>query len=122
MASFQHLDARQKPPESIKAFYKYFQKLSIDIIQEDLKIIDFERGLTSEQLKKCREVEKILGQAVKAACLCFQHHMKQELELFPDVPVIEHEDAPGEEIKLHKILNSLICEDTRAVLSSSTAS
>lgn len=122
MAKLQHLDARQKPPESIKAYYKYFQKLSIDIIQDDFKIIDFQRGLTSEQLKKCREVEKILGQAVKTACLCFQHHIKQELELFPDVPVIEHEDAPGGSTQLNTVLNYLICEDIRAVLGSSTAS
>lgn len=95
MVELQSRDPYQKPPESIKAIYKHFQKLSVDAIHEDFKLLDFQRGLNNEQWKKCREVEKILGQNVKAACLCLQHHRKQELGPCSDVPVFEHEDAPG---------------------------
>ena len=100
MVQLQPLDSHQKPPESIKAFYKHFQKLSIDAIDEDLKLLDFQRGLNGEQGKKCREIEKILGQNVKAACLCFRHQRKQEFGPCSDVPVFEHEDAPGEATNL----------------------
>ena len=96
MAKPQSLGARQKPPESIKAIYKHFQKLSIDTIQEDIRLLDFQRGLTIEQKTRCRKVETVLGQNVMAACLCFRHYTKQASELFPDVPVFEHEDARGE--------------------------
>lgn len=96
MAKLKPLDPCQKPPESIKAIYKYFQKLSIHAIHEDFKLLDFQRGLNSEQGKKCREVDKILGQNVEAACFCFRYLRKQELGPCSDVPVFEHSDAPGE--------------------------
>jgi hypothetical protein len=101
MAKFDHLDARQKPPEKIKAIYKYFQKLPPDIIENDPKILDFRRGLNNDvQLEKCREIGKIPGQNVMSACLCFQHHEIQAVGLFSDVPVFEHEDAPGKATRL----------------------
>ncbi len=100
MTSPQSLDARQKAPGSIKEIYKYFQKLSHDVIQEDSKILDFRRGLSSDQIKLCKQVGKILGKNVRSACLCSRLHEKHLLGLFPDVPVFEHLDAPGEPIHL----------------------
>lgn len=94
----QSLDARQKAPGSIKEIYKYFQKLSLDVIQEDSKLLDFRRGLSNDQIKLCREVGKVLGENVRSACLCSQLHDKHLLGLFPDVPVFEHQHAPGEPI------------------------
>lgn len=96
-----NLDARQKPPENIKAIYKYFQKLPHEIIEHDPKVLDFRRGLDNDvQLKKCREIGKIPGQNMVSACLCFRDREMQAVELFSDVPVFEHEDAPGEATRL----------------------
>lgn len=100
MVKLHLLNPHQKPPESIKAIYKHFQKLSIDAIRDDFNLLDFQRGLNGEQSKKCRKVEKILGQNVKAACLSFKLKRKQELGPCLDVPVFEHEDAPGETTNL----------------------
>lgn len=100
MVKLQPLDLHQKPPETIKAIYKHFQKLSTDAIREDSTLLDFQRGLNGEQTKKCREVKTIFGPNVKAACLSFQQHRKLELGPCSDVPVFEHEDAPGEATNL----------------------
>lgn len=100
MVKLQPLDPHQKPPETIKAIYKHFQKLSIDAIREDFKLLDFQRGLNGEQTKKCKEVKTISGQNVKAACLSLQLHDKLELRPCSDVQVFEHEDAPGEATNL----------------------
>lgn len=122
MVKLQHLDAWQKPPESIKAVYKYFQKLPSDIMQDDPKLLDFQRGLSNEQKTSCRKIDDILGQAVAAACFSFRHHIKQESELFSNVPVFEHNDAPGEANGFRNLLESLICEIIRAIVDSRTAS
>ena len=53
MANIEHLDARQKPPGIIKATYKYLQKVPPDVIDNDIKILDFRRLQNDDQqLKK----------------------------------------------------------------------
>ena len=100
MVKLQPLDPHQKPPETIKAIYKHFQKLSIDAIREDSKLLDFERGLNGEQAERCKEAKTISGQNVKAACLSLQLHQKLDWGPCSDVLVFEHEDAPGEATSL----------------------
>lgn len=96
MARIQALDARQKPPESIKASYKLYQKLSLEAISTDPGIIDFSRGLSIEQAQKCKQVSKISYDSVRLACHRFRHTGNEEPWPPREIAVFEHEDIPGE--------------------------
>lgn len=96
MARIQALDARQKPPESIKASYKFYQKLSPEAISTDPNIIDFSRGLSTEQAKKCTQISKIPYDTIRLACLRFNHRRYEEPWPPRDKAVFEHEEIPGE--------------------------
>lgn len=96
MARIQLLDARQKPPAAIKASYKLYQKLSLEAIVTDPGIIDFSRGLSTEQAKKCKQVSKILYGTVRLACLQLNHLRNEEAWPPKDIAVYEHEEIPGE--------------------------
>lgn len=100
MARIQALDARQKPPQSIKVSYKLYQKLSLEAISTDSSVIDFSRGLSTEQANKCKEVGKIFYDAVRLACLRFKHPINEELWHPRDIAVYEHEEIPGEAMEV----------------------
>lgn len=95
MARIQALDARQKPPESIKASYKLYQKLSLEAISTDPGIIDFSRGLSIEQAQKCKQVSRISYDCVRLACHRFRHTRNEEPRPPREIAVFEHEDIPG---------------------------
>lgn len=103
MARIQALDARQKPPEPIKASYKLYQKLSLEAISTDPGIIDFSRGLSTEQARKCKQVSKILSDTVRLACLRFKHPRNEETWPPRDIAVFEHEEIPGEAMKVFAV-------------------
>ena len=98
MARIQALDVRQKPPESIKTSYKFYQKLSLEASKTDPGIIDFSHGLSTEQAKKCKQVRKIPDDTVRLACLPFKHPRNEDPWLPRDIAVFEHEEIPGEAI------------------------
>ena len=100
MAKIQALDAHQTPPKSIKASYKSYRKLTSDALKTDLSIIDFNRGLSVEQQKKCKKVRCMPQDTVMTACLRFGH--ESQLEPWPsvDIPIFEHEAVQGEAIEL----------------------
>lgn len=100
MVKIRALDARQAPPTSIKASYKFYQKLTSDALNTDPDIIDFKRGLSVEQERKCKEVRHMVQDTVMNACLRFGH--QTQLESWPsvDIPIFEHEAIQGEVTEL----------------------
>ena len=89
-------DSRQKPPDGIRNVYKIFQKLSSNAIDLNPEILDFGRGLSAEQNKKCRKVDQIQHETLKSACFRFERRADQDSWFsFANVPIFEHEDVPG---------------------------
>ena len=90
-------EAHPKPPEQIRAVYKKYQSSSPASLATDAEILDFERGLTHGQLNKLKEVCKIPGHLLLAACNDFGEMQAQDLSASGvDVPIFEHDDLPGE--------------------------
>lgn len=100
MARIQALDTRQKPPELIKASYKFYQKLSLEAISTDPTIIDFSRGLSTDQAKKCKQVSQIPYDTVRLACLQLNHPRNEASWPPRDIAVFEHGEIPGKALEL----------------------
>ena len=91
------LDARDRPPDFIKSFYKRYQKLALEAIQVDSTILDFRLGLSSEQQSEVRKVGSVPLSSVDAAysrLRCAEAH--KCLTSTVDVPIYEIEALPGE--------------------------
>lgn len=97
MAEIQALDARQKPPESIKTRYKFYQTLDSVALDRDPDILDFSRGLSLQQQEKCKQVGTMSLDKVRNACIRFgQNRLVDQRTPFFDTPAFEHADLPGE--------------------------
>lgn len=91
------LDARDRPPDSIKSFYKRYQKLALEAIQVDSTILDFRLGLSGEQQSEVRKVGSVPLSSVDAAysrLRCDEAH--KCLTSTVDVPIYEIKALPGE--------------------------
>ena len=90
------LESHQKPPERIRAVYKKYQKSSPASLAADTEILDFERGLTHDQLAKLKEVRRMPGHVLLTACCDFGDMQSEDfLASIVDAPVFEHDDLPG---------------------------
>lgn len=98
MTKVRDLDARQASPKSIKATYKFYQKLDSDALNTNSGVIDFGRGLSAEQKKQCKEVQHMPQTTVKAACLRFGRQSQLDCWPFVDIPIFEHKAVKGEAI------------------------
>lgn len=109
MAKIQALDAREKPPESIKTRYKYYQTLDSATLDRDSEILDFSRGLSLQQEVQCKQVRTISSDRVKHACKRFgqNRHLDQRTPFF-DTPVFEHADLPGKNRKKFILKNQIV--------------
>ena len=94
MASTSGFDPRQKPPESIKAIYKHYEKLTVEAIDRDSGIVDFVRGLNSSQKSKISKIRTVTGCTLKYSLsgLGSQEILESDNVL---VPVYQHEGLPG---------------------------
>ena len=91
------LDARDRPPDSIKRFYKRYQKLTPEAIQSDAAILDFRRGLTEEQQRKVRKIGSVPPSSIDAACSNLAStEAHKDVAHSADVPVYETDALPGE--------------------------
>ena len=90
------LDARERPPESIKELYKRYQKLTLEAIRSDPTILDFRRGLSGEQQCKVRRVSSVPRSSMDAACSHLRHPEARKAVAPNVVPVYEIEAVPGE--------------------------
>lgn len=106
------LDARDRPPESIKSVYKGYQKVTLEAIQSDPRILDFRRGLNGEQQCGVRKVDSVLQSSISAA---YSHlglvEAHKGIQLSLPVSVYEIEALPG-----LLVIPSLIPEDAQRVL------
>lgn len=109
MAKIQALDALQKPPESIKTRYKYYQTLDSVALDRDSDILDFSRGLSLQQEVQCKQVGIISLDRVRNACIRFgqNRHLDQRTPFF-DTPAFEHAELPGENIEKFILKNSFV--------------
>lgn len=97
----QHLDAHQRPPESIKAVYKKYQKMKLKELEQDTEIINLAHGEDSPlpANSKMRVVRSIPKEQVRAAFQALagtvEHAQDDDLKDLSDINVYEHEDMPG---------------------------
>ena len=95
------LNARDRPPESIKRFYKRYQKLTLEAIQAESTILDFRLGLSSEQQSGVGKIGSVPLSSVDAAYTrlgCAEAH--KCLTSSVDVPIYEIKALPGEQLNL----------------------
>ena len=106
-----NLDARDRPPESIKSFYKRYQKLTLEAIQTDSTIIDFRLGLSSKQQSGVRKVGSVPLSSVDAAYSRLRcAEANKFLTSSVDVAIYEIEALPGEPLNLQdrRVSHSLL--------------
>ena len=89
-------DARRSPPESIRSFYKTYQRISPIALTSEPAILDFSRGI-AEQQDRLRVAGSVSHQDIRDACARFgSHEYDQFAMLNLDVAIYESVDVPGE--------------------------
>ena len=94
LSSMNNLDAREKVPENLKKTYKFYQKVHAATLINSSEIIDFKRGLSSEQKQKLSQLHTIPHDRINAACRAFLKCDSFQPMLL-DVPIFHHADLPG---------------------------
>ena len=90
------LDARDRPPESIKRVYKKYQKRTPEAIQSDPNVIDFRQGLSDEQQGNVLKVGSVLPSSIDAACSHLDStDAHEDVASSMSLPVYETEAVPG---------------------------
>ena len=87
-------DPNQKPPESLKALHKFYQKASADHLASDTSVLDFsslQEGLTSTRL---RTVRTLKGPRLQEIFSHFEGYGEISADA-DDVTVYENADLPG---------------------------
>ena len=95
MARIRGLDPRQKPPESVKAVYKHYEKLTAERIDRDAEVVDFVRGLNCPQRSKITKVGNMTGCKLENSGSRISIGEASESD-YVSVPVYQHEGLPGE--------------------------
>ncbi|KAF1983073.1 hypothetical protein K402DRAFT_383563 [Aulographum hederae CBS 113979] len=85
-----HHHTHALPPQQICNIYKHYQKLPDRLVDADLEVVDFRRGLTARQAAKVKAVETISAELIGGAV----DVLKEEREA-RDCVVYEHEDFDG---------------------------
>ncbi|KAH0551122.1 hypothetical protein GP486_007535 [Trichoglossum hirsutum] len=118
MATALRLDAHEAPPIGIRHEYKKYQKLEPRGFDEDLDIIDFQRGLTRSQDADVVQIGAVSAGRLAAACQSFHQAGKQHMPTAAgsnipsrDIPIYQHGKLPG----LH-MLPSLLPPNTQLAL------
>lgn len=90
-------DARRSPPESIRSFYKTYQRISPIALNSDPAILDFNRGIGAEQQDSLRVAGSVSHHCIRDACARFGSHGHDQFAMLKlDVAVNESPDVPGE--------------------------
>ena len=90
------LDPRERPPESIKAFYKRYQKASLAAIDSDPNVLDLARQLSLEQSDKVKIVGHVHADTIKKACSTFGGFNADQIHLSStELPIHECKCLPG---------------------------
>ena len=90
-------DVRKSPPESIRTFYKTYQRIDVTSLSSDHAVLDFSRGIGAEQRDCLNIVNHVDHHKLRLACARFGGHGVGQLAMLNlDVPVYESLDVPGE--------------------------
>ena len=89
-------DSRQNPSETIRTFYKTYQRANVNALSSDPHILDFSRGISVDQKKQFKIVYHVSHHTVRDAGARFGGHQADHLAMLNrDVPVYESIDVPG---------------------------
>ena len=90
-------DARRSPPESIRSFYKTYQRIGPTALNSDPAILDFTRGIGPEQQASLRVAGSVSHHRIRDTCARFGSHGHDQFAMLNlDVAVYESVDVPGE--------------------------
>lgn len=96
-------DTHALPPLAVLESYKKYQRMNSSDIDNDLDIVDFERGLSVIQEAKIVPVATVLSETIMSACVAFQCHDQNadvEPRGLPNLPnpctVYEHKEFNGQ--------------------------
>jgi len=89
------VDAHQKPPDGLKAFYKKYQRLPRKSIDEDDTIIDFSRARCYTFEKKLRVVRTVQFPTLLAHSTGLLDCASPITQVSHSVDVFEHSSFPG---------------------------
>ncbi|OCL07699.1 hypothetical protein AOQ84DRAFT_54036 [Glonium stellatum] len=99
MASSQHLDPHERPPDYIRRVYKKYQKMKPQDLDKDPDIIDFKRGLSEEQQKYIKVIKEYKPEELVPAFQAFEGIQEstdsQGGLINSPVLVYEHSEMPG---------------------------
>ena len=88
-------DPLEKPPSSIKAVYKSYQKVSTRDLADDVNVVDLKK-IPENGNEKVKRLRTIHSTEVRKLCTQFVSQGKDEnIKQISDVIVYEHEDLPG---------------------------
>jgi len=99
MASSQHLDPHERPPDHIRNVYKKYQKMKLRDLDKDPDIIDFKRGLSEEQKRHIKVIKEWKPEELTPAFRAFEgiQEPSDSQGSLIDSPIVvyEHSDMPG---------------------------
>ncbi|KAB8296387.1 hypothetical protein EYC80_009137 [Monilinia laxa] len=89
-------DTHAMPPQAICDAYKKYQRMSDAAVNDDLEIVDFNRGLTPEQQEKMSPVGIVPSELIAKAQKDFMNPGFEYDPVFPEACTIyEHSGFPG---------------------------
>ncbi|KAL3419186.1 alkylated DNA repair protein AlkB [Phlyctema vagabunda] len=108
-------DTHAMPPQAICNAYKKYQKMDDKDVENDLEVLDFNRGLSDEQREKLVEVGIVKSEIIAEAQAAFKEVGDEEVaetaDPVPSCIVYEHKDFPG-----LKLLPSLLPPECQVLL------
>lgn len=91
-------DVHAIPPQAICDLYRHYQKLDNALIDADVDIVDFRRGLTPEQQERIVPVDTVSAETLVAAERAFRtaHGADGAVkDAVPPCTIYEHKDFQG---------------------------
>lgn len=105
------LDPHRRPPFSIKALYKRYQRASFAAIDSDQGILDLrhlDREDSGRQSRELRIVDHIRSEILETACASFGSHGIGKFHLQnEDLPCYESQTVPGKYCMAYLLLHFL---------------
>jgi len=90
------LDPRERPPASIMAFYKQYQKRDLAAMDLDPHMLDLSREPNDLQRSKLTVVSYVNVDTVKESCATFNGYDPNPLHVpSADLPIYECKSIPG---------------------------
>lgn len=104
MMKTEQLDTHERPPDSVKNVYKFYQRLPKNDLDEDLDILDFGRGLSPNGHDKIMHRGSISSSDIdRACCQLGELYNTDQSEKGGSRQIFEVKGIPG---KLHGCPNS----------------